>query len=351
MIDSAAELSKRLADRAEAVCRCYLSKGRRAGAYWVVGDVANSPGRSLYVRLHKTHDGAPAGKWTDAATGEHGDLLDLIGRRLALASLHEVLAEARRFLGEAEPTPITEASGYASVAKDRSAASRRLFAMAGPIQGTLAADYLRGRGILDLRGCASLRFHPRCWRVAEPGEALPGERRVTPAMIAAVTDLEGQICGVHRTWLDWRTKDKADVPSPRRAMGRLLGNAVRFGLAHEVMAVGEGIETVLSLRQVLPRMPMAAALSANHLALVEWSPGLKRLYIARDADSAGFLATDRLALRAQKAGIGVLVLEPALDDFNADLARHGAKGLHAHLATQIDPADLNRFAAPHLISG
>ena len=45
-------------------------------------------------------------------------------------------------------------------------------------------------------------------------------------------------------------------------MGDLLGNAVRFGIGGEVMAAGEGIETVLSLRQVLPDMPMLAALSA-----------------------------------------------------------------------------------------
>ena len=46
-------------------------------------------------------------------------------------------------------------------------------------------------------------------------------------------------------------------------MGELLGHAVRFGLPGDVMAAGEGIETILSLRQTLPRMPMAAALSAG----------------------------------------------------------------------------------------
>ena len=36
---------------AEAVCRHYLSNGRREGRYWLVGDVRNTPGRSLFVRL------------------------------------------------------------------------------------------------------------------------------------------------------------------------------------------------------------------------------------------------------------------------------------------------------------
>jgi hypothetical protein len=47
----ASELARRLARDAEAVCRHYLSKGRRQGRYWTVGDVRNTPGRSMFVRL------------------------------------------------------------------------------------------------------------------------------------------------------------------------------------------------------------------------------------------------------------------------------------------------------------
>ena len=47
----AADLAHRLARDAEAVCRHYLSNGRREGRYWLVGDVHNTPGRSLFVRL------------------------------------------------------------------------------------------------------------------------------------------------------------------------------------------------------------------------------------------------------------------------------------------------------------
>ena len=44
MSSQAAELAHRLAREAEAVCRHYLSNGRREGRYWLVGDVANTPG-------------------------------------------------------------------------------------------------------------------------------------------------------------------------------------------------------------------------------------------------------------------------------------------------------------------
>src|SRR6266851_5582268 len=99
MSSHAAELAHRLAREAEAVCRHYLSNGRRRGRYWIVGDVANAPGRSLFVRLTGPDSGpGAAGKWTDAATGQHGDLLDLIALNRGLEHLRDVLDEARRFL-------------------------------------------------------------------------------------------------------------------------------------------------------------------------------------------------------------------------------------------------------------
>ncbi len=97
MASSASELARRLARNAEAVCRVYLSNGRRAGNYWIVGDVRNSRGRSMHVRLKETTKG-PAGKWVDEATGEHGDLLDVIEHSCGLVEFRDVADEARRFL-------------------------------------------------------------------------------------------------------------------------------------------------------------------------------------------------------------------------------------------------------------
>ena len=66
MSSEAADLAHRLARDAEAVCRYYLSNGRRQGRYWLVGDVANTPGRSLFVRLKGPDSGkGAAGKWTE----------------------------------------------------------------------------------------------------------------------------------------------------------------------------------------------------------------------------------------------------------------------------------------------
>ena len=348
MARDASELARRLAREAEAVCRHYLSNGKREGRYWLVGDVHNSPGRSMFVRLQDWPKG-PAGKWTDAATSEHGDLLDVIRESLGLCDFREVAEEARRFLNlpRAEPQPVLKSVRPPAVAGSQGAA-RRLFAMSRPIEGTVVEAYLHRRGIAHVHHGGSLRFHPRCYY--RPDEHLPTE--TWPAMIACVTDLDGRITGVHRTWLDPDGFDrvrlgKAPIDTPRRAMGDLLGNAVRFGVAEDdVLVAGEGIETMLSLRCMLPSMPMAAALSANHLSAMSLSSSLRRLYIARDADAAGDAVQATLAQRAEAAGIEAIALSPRLGDFNEDLHIFGLDALRAAISIQLVPEDIARFLSP-----
>ena len=217
--------------------------------------------------------------------------------------------------------------------------------MSAPIEGTIVERYLRRRGIVHVHHGHSLRFNPRCYY--RPEEHLPTE--TWPAMIACVTDLDGTITGVHRTWLDPDGFDrvrlgKAPIDTPRRAMGDLLGNAVRFGAADDdVLVAGEGIETMLSLRCVLPTLPMAAALSANHLAAMALSSSLRRLYIARDADAAGDTVQAVLLRRAESAGIEAIPLSPRLGDFNEDLHVFGLDTLRAALRIQLTPEDISRF--------
>lgn len=341
MSSQAAELARRLARDAEAVCRHYLSNGWREGRYWLVGDVRNTPGRSLFVRLTGPDSGkGTAGKWTDAATGEHGDLLDLIALNRGLDDLRDALDEARSFLRLPQPAPAPDDAHRALVAPSGSPESaRRLFAMSQPIAGTIAEAYLRARGITALHGTESLRFHPRCYYRPDPFSTT----ETWPALIAAVTDLAGRITGVHRTWLDPSGTGKAPIDTPRRAMGNLLGHGVRFGVADELMAAGEGIETMLSLRMALPLMPMIAALSANHLAAILFPLALRRLYIARDADPAGDGAVERLVDRAREAGIDAIVLSSALADFNDDVRQLGIGHLRAALRTLLAPEDVARF--------
>lgn len=163
-------------------------------------------------------------------------------------------------------------------------------------------------------------------------------------MIAAVSDNDGVQTGTHRTWLDPTDVKKAEVASPRRAMGNILGNAVRFGIADDVLIAGEGIETMLSLHEVLPTMPMAAATSSAHLAAILIPQSLKRLYVARDRDAAGDAAYAILTDRAQAEGIELVSLMPELGDFNDDLRQHGALALGERVRLQLYAQDRKHFS-------
>ncbi|WP_430448604.1 DUF7146 domain-containing protein [Rhodophyticola sp.] len=354
MARDAAELARRLARNSEAVCRHYLPNGRREGRYWMIGDVRNTLGRSMFVRLEGSDSGkGAAGKWTDAATGEHGDLLDIIRESCRLVDFKDVAEEAWRFLSLPQPEPsIDPKRRHAPAPTGSPEAARRLFAMAQPIAGTLAETYLRNRGITELHETANLRFHPRCYYRPD----CYSETETWPALIAAVTNLEGTITGAHRTWLDPNgfseaILGKAPIDTPRRAMGHLLGHAVRFGIPKDVMAAGEGIETMLSLTIVLPRMPMVAALSAAHLAAILFPASLRRLYIARDNDPAGDGALETLIDRATESGIEAIPLIPCLGDFNEDVRQFGADAVRDGVRTQIAPDDVARFMGVAGIAG
>ncbi|WP_105404757.1 toprim domain-containing protein [Neorhizobium sp. T7_12] len=344
---SASDLADRLAQDAEAVCRHYLSAGHRAGNYWLVGDVANRKGRSLYVHL----TGPRAGRWTDAATGQFGDLLDLVRESCGLVDFRDVAEEARYFLSLPQPEPMSfrhsDASDAATVERPAAERARRLFRMSQPLAGTLADVYLRERGILRASIHAALRFHPSCYY----RDLATGRTSSYPALIAAVTDHAGAITGVHRTYLstglDPGGVGKAKLDDPRRALGGLLGNGVRLRFPVDepvpLMAAGEGLETMLSLVAIMPGMPAVAALTANHLAAFRFPPGCLRIYIAADADAAGRHGVGGLCRRAQERGILPLVLSPELGDFNEDLRWLGPDRLTASLRAQLVPEDTTAF--------
>ena len=315
---NATAVAAALGARAEDVCRRYLPHGRKHGRYWTAGDIRGARGRSLFVRL--APPGVP-GKWTDAATGEHGDLLDLIRIASGAGSLRAALAEARAFLS-LPPAIVPDVSD----SYDRTAAAHRLWQRCRAIDGTHAEAYLRARAINRCRFPA-LRYHPALF-YRDGG----GVRRL-PALVAAVTGADNAISGVHRTWLDPSRPAKAPVARPRKALGRVHGLAVRFGdPVPATLLVGEGIETVLSLVTAMPDTVAAAALSAGSLGAFAPPPGLARLVIARDKDGDGAVAADRLARRCARAGVAARVIVPFGNDFNDDLIALGSAALAARLA-------------------
>jgi hypothetical protein len=296
---------------------------------------------AIYVQTNRADlwPGA-AGKWTDSATGQHGDLLDLIALNMGITTLKDALDEARRFLSL--PQTDRHRANNPPASRGSPEAARRLWAMGQPMSGTLAERYLARRGLTGLGQLDSLRFHPNCFYWRED-HALKDPPETWPALLAKVTDLNGRLTGLHRTWLDPSTTDKAPVIPPRKAMGNLLGHGVRIGKPVSVLAAGEGLETMIALHMALPKLPVVAALSANHLATLQLPADLRRLYIAVDADPTGISAADQLAHRAIEAGIDAVHLSPNLGDFNDDLRANGRDELRAHLRPQFAPEDAVTF--------
>ena len=325
---SLAEISADLGARAESFCRAYFSEGCRQGDYWQVGDTSGAAGRSLVIRL-QAGEGRKAGGWTDYATGEFGDLIDLLHAKLGSRSLHETLLEAQHFLGNA---PFPEKRTSKRKSKDdgvantkRIASARKLFAAAGPILGTAADTYLHGRGIA--RFGPALRYHPRVYfRGANAGSDPP---RFAPALLTKITDNRGNITGCARIYLDPTTGRIADLRNPKRILGQLHGNAIRFwsGSNPAHLIVGEGLENTLSVGTALPEFNLASCLTATHLGLFIPPSGIKRIWIARDNDAAGERAAHTLSAKLGTVGIECRCVVPKLGDFNEDLLAFGRNGL------------------------
>lgn len=93
------EIKTKLANEAESVAKHLLPDGAKRGNEWRAGDTLGSAGDSLGVHLV----GSKAGVWSDFATGDSGDLLDLY-RAVKGGSLADALAWAKNWLGVIEPT-------------------------------------------------------------------------------------------------------------------------------------------------------------------------------------------------------------------------------------------------------
>lgn len=329
---SIADLSADLADRAESFCRQYFPEGRKQGNYWQVGDTSGAKGQSLAIRL-QAQGGRKAGAWVDYATGQYGDLIDLLQERLGSALLKETLREARSFLGEA-PCPTApfaarnvERPDAASI--KRIARARKLFAAGKPVLGTLAATYLQGRGITRLG--PALRYHPRVF--LRQGEDDPDLPQRAPTLLAKITDNRGQITGCARFYLDPSTGGLAEVESPKRILGQLHGHAIRFwsGSPRTDLIVGEGLENTLSVGTALPEFDLASCLTATHLGLFIPPSRIKRIWIARDNDETGSAASMRLRNQLESLGIASGDLVPSTGDFNDDLRAIGKDALRRSL--------------------
>ena len=191
------------------------------------------------------------------------------------------------------------------------AKARSLWDAAKPMAGTKAQAYLKGRGI-TIALPPSLRFMPDIYHGPSASWCC--------AMVASVEPTGG----VHRTFFD-----KQGIRLQRSAkmmLGPCCGGSVCLSYGDGPLVVAEGIETGLSLLQMLhDKDPVVwATLSTSGMKSVVLPSQPHDLIIAMDGDEAGKQSANSLAARADALGWSVSLMQaPEGQDFN-DVLLEGA---------------------------
>jgi len=253
--------------------------GRRSGAGWMARCPAHGD-RTPSLALRDGSDGrvlvfCHAGCSQDA-------VIDALRRRGLWPTDHERVWLPR------PPAPSGTNHQGGSMDAQRIALARQLWAAAKPIDGTPGETYLRTRGIL-IKLPSNLRFAMLNHREAAS---------LLPCLLARVDGIDGGIVGVHRTFLRPDGRGKAQVPTPRMALGAIRGGAVRLGPTAVEIGLAEGIENALSAMQLHPGLAVWAGLCVGNLASISLPPEVTTLRLFLDGDAAGSPAARAAAVAA-----------------------------------------------------
>jgi DNA methylase len=134
---------------------------------------------------------------------------------------------------------------------DKLAVAKRIWRNAIPAPGTEVEIYLQSRS-LTTPVPPTLRYARL--RHRESGLWLP-------CMVAAVQAAEGRLSGLHRTFLRLDGRGKADFDPVKKMLGACRGGAVRLAPAGRRLALCEGIETGLSIREACSDLAVWCALT------------------------------------------------------------------------------------------
>jgi hypothetical protein len=223
---------------------------------------------------------------------------------------------AGRGLGAAHSRFRASGSPEANVEQDRQKVARinaSIWSRARPMRVEApASNYLLKRGLVLVDYPSALRttLLPYYEEGIDKGRY--------PVMLGAVTDQQGELVALHRTFL---TADghKAPVSHPKkltRASASLAGASIKLDQPYQIsnkltLAVAEGIETALACR-LGSCIPTWSCMSANGIKSFIWPSALESLVIFADNDKHGVgqAAAWDLASRAVAAGLEVRVLVP-----------------------------------------
>ena len=220
--------------------------------------------------------------------GAHGDAIDWLMMAEGMTR-----AQAHQHLAAWDGPRVARAQDDEDERRDY---ALRLWGQGRPIATTTAARYLSAVRGIDLTALPAnlddvLRFHPRC----------PFAGAYHPCLVALMRDATtDEPTGIHRIGL---------TPEAHKIDRHMLGRAgvVKLWPAGSQLVIGEGIETVLAAATRIPYrdaplQPAWSTLSAGLLERLPVLPGVERLIVLVDHDTAGKGAARICADRWARAG-------------------------------------------------
>ena len=170
-----------------------------------------------------------------------------------------------------------------------------------PIGGTLGEKYLRYRDI-TIKLPPSLRYA----KLKHSDTGL-----ILPTLVAVVQDVNGKLCGIHRTFLRPDGTGKADVPpkQQKKALGPIAAGTVHLSPSDETVALAEGIEDGLAVQQMTGQATLVC-LGTSGFKNFQPPRSIRRVILAPDADKSGDEAIDAAAPRLAEMGLEVRIVRP-----------------------------------------
>ena len=197
----------------------------------------------------------------------------------------------------------------------------------------MAELYLRKHRGIQGQLPGSLRFHP----------GLNNEGKFWPALVAIGQNEQNQFRALQVIYLDPKTGNKAPVDVAKKTFGVLghdtFGVLLNKGSDNSKIAVAEGIETGLSIKEARPELTIYAGLGINQLGKVPLVPETKEVLICadNDGDKAGSQRILKQAIHAlSHRGLTVKIAIPPLakSDFNDVLKREGIQAVRKLLTQE-----------------
>lgn len=327
-----------------------------SGMYWF----CRNPGRvdrnvgSFFVLLA----GEAAGGWFDKATGEQGDVIDLVALSQGL-NRGDAIAWLGRWTG-------IDQAGAKGLAVKRQQWADEAAASAEDQVAELAEQRRRAKGLW--LAARRIERHDPPWRYFTEGRGidleafiaaqgrLPSlvrwmpEHRHTesglrlPAIICGICTPAGEVIGVHRTWLRSDGLDKSHVRPVRKVWPRGCAGGVvwvsrggsKYGAVEAgrrgeagVVIYGEGLEDVMTAAVAEPTARVGMVMSLGNLGRLTDVPWASGYVVLRDNDwgkPEALSQFDAAIVRMEAWGKPVeVVSSPVGKDFN-DLAQRAMQG-------------------------